>query len=303
MKHRGFTLIELLVVIAIIAILAAILFPVFAQAKASAKKAASMSNMKQCALGVMMYIGDFDDTYDAGAGNCWFYPWDGGWAWDTQPYMKSLAVMRDPSDPQSKRDHYSWELPPGNPGVSISIVSNGYTWQNSPGDWSTSVGGVMGLDQSKGQTTRCGGPTSGWMNRGRTNAGAVNKPSETIMLALRAGSLNIWGMDDMLTGVTWWDYGCGGPGLIPNGTAPDSPYVAGDAAGASYNVNDKTQKWGAIYTPYANTSPFAFCDGHVKAMNPAATNPNPKATYINGPWPGFFADGHDPQNMWDAYRQ
>jgi prepilin-type N-terminal cleavage/methylation domain-containing protein len=60
---KAFTLIELLVVIAIIAILAAILFPVFAQAKAAAKKAASISNQKQISLGVVMYGGDNDDTY------------------------------------------------------------------------------------------------------------------------------------------------------------------------------------------------------------------------------------------------
>lgn len=65
MKRSGFTLIELLVVIAIIAILAAILFPVFAQAKAAAKKAASLSNAKQIGLGAMMYAGDQEDALPA----------------------------------------------------------------------------------------------------------------------------------------------------------------------------------------------------------------------------------------------
>lgn len=59
---RAFTLIELLVVIAIIAILAAILFPVFAQAKAAAKKAAGISNQKQLGTAVQIYMGDFDDV-------------------------------------------------------------------------------------------------------------------------------------------------------------------------------------------------------------------------------------------------
>src|ERR1700689_3963046 len=60
---RAFTLIELLVVIAIIAILAAILFPVFAQAKLSAKKTADLSNEKQIALGGLMYANDSDDYF------------------------------------------------------------------------------------------------------------------------------------------------------------------------------------------------------------------------------------------------
>ncbi len=61
--NRAFTLIELLVVIAIIAILAAILFPVFAQAKVAAKKAVAISNQKQISLALLLYTGDYDDTY------------------------------------------------------------------------------------------------------------------------------------------------------------------------------------------------------------------------------------------------
>lgn len=61
--RKAFTLIELLVVIAIIAILAAILFPVFAQAKAAAKKSAALSNAKQIGLGIIMYTADYDDIY------------------------------------------------------------------------------------------------------------------------------------------------------------------------------------------------------------------------------------------------
>jgi prepilin-type N-terminal cleavage/methylation domain-containing protein len=63
MKKKAFTLIELLVVIAIIAILAAILFPVFAQAKVAAKKAVAISNQKQIGLAMLMYMSDYDDVY------------------------------------------------------------------------------------------------------------------------------------------------------------------------------------------------------------------------------------------------
>jgi len=63
MKKQGFTLIELLVVIAIIAILAAILFPVFAQAREKARAISCLSNMKQIGLGIMQYVQDYDETY------------------------------------------------------------------------------------------------------------------------------------------------------------------------------------------------------------------------------------------------
>src|SRR6476659_7957797 len=61
-QRRGFTLIELLVVIAIIAILAAILFPVFAQARAKARQATCLSNLKQISLGLSMYAQDYDEA-------------------------------------------------------------------------------------------------------------------------------------------------------------------------------------------------------------------------------------------------
>ena len=107
MRSRAFTLIELLVVIAIIAILAAILFPVFAQAKTAAKKSANLSNHKQDIVSCIMYASDYDDVSVPTQAS------PNGWA-DTgnyqlcknrgqliQPYMKNYQILRDPLDPNA----------------------------------------------------------------------------------------------------------------------------------------------------------------------------------------------------------
>jgi prepilin-type N-terminal cleavage/methylation domain-containing protein/prepilin-type processing-associated H-X9-DG protein len=82
-KQCGFTLIELLVVIAIIAILAAILFPVFAQAREKARQTSCVSNMKQLGTAMMMYVQDYDDTYP----QVWYEVNNGHWANVILPYL------------------------------------------------------------------------------------------------------------------------------------------------------------------------------------------------------------------------
>lgn len=89
-NQNGFTLIELLVVIAIIAILAAILFPVFAQARAKARAISCLSNVKQIGLGFAMYVQDYDEQTPSGRG--------GGWEWWTElmPYFKNIDFLYCP---------------------------------------------------------------------------------------------------------------------------------------------------------------------------------------------------------------
>jgi len=104
-RRLGFTLIELLVVIAIIAILAAILFPVFARAREKARQTSCISNMKQLALGFMMYKQDYDECHPNATASAGFYGWYAvpyptyGWHWPaaTQPYIKNNQLLRCPS--------------------------------------------------------------------------------------------------------------------------------------------------------------------------------------------------------------
>ncbi len=93
-RQSAFTLIELLVVIAIIAILAAILFPVFARARENARRTSCLSNMKQLGLGMMQYVQDYDDVYPAHFGGP-----NGTQRWPQMinPYVKSNQIYNCPS--------------------------------------------------------------------------------------------------------------------------------------------------------------------------------------------------------------
>lgn len=133
-QRRGFTLIELLVVIAIIAILASILFPVFARARENARRASCMSNLTQIGLGVMMYVQDYDEHYPlnwqtkASLGG----PWTSlpsstdftasttiFWPLFIQPYTKSDQVYYCPSSTYSSSGVY------GNYGINRLILVDG----------------------------------------------------------------------------------------------------------------------------------------------------------------------------------
>ena len=131
--RRAFTLIELLVVIAIIAILASILFPVFARAREQARKAACQSNLKQIGLGVMMYVQDYDEKYPFA--NMGYTP--GGRIHEVLvPYIKSTQVWICPTAGEIKRLNgsrvfsggYGWNIC----GLTSAVpTGNGFGWSPS----------------------------------------------------------------------------------------------------------------------------------------------------------------------------
>lgn len=294
---RAFTLIELLVVIAIIAILAAILFPVFAQAKLAAKKTQSLSNLKQTGLAIQMYLNDADDRY-----LCAFNGDTGGWAeYDTQgndlhtmwtmnvqPYIKSIALNYSPGDGQAGQidSTIPWA------GTHVSYSTNGWLtgWNN--GFLLHGPMGILGWH--------------GWLNggdgaNGSLNASQVTQPADTVLLAERdsddvskyqnahggaccggnGGTYSAFGPFTVFTDQQEW-----APTSIPDGSPTIPPYDNSRAHSGGVGFNESAD--GAVSTKFSGQGIFVFSDGHAKAMKPVATNPD----QINTP----------NLNKWDALR-
>ncbi|MBW3635934.1 MAG: DUF1559 domain-containing protein [Armatimonadetes bacterium] len=110
-KANGFTLIELLVVIAIIAILAAILFPVFGRARENARRSSCSSNMKQIGLGYLQYAQDYDEKVMISRFDAVLPPTYHFWPVVFQPYMKSTQILVCPSNSKNNVSYgYNWWL-------------------------------------------------------------------------------------------------------------------------------------------------------------------------------------------------
>jgi len=185
-SRRAFTLIELLVVIAIIAILAAILFPVFAQAKFAAKKTTSLSGLKQVALGLEMYSGDFDDTavyeygYAENASDSNPYHYTNTWVGRTFPYVKSKGIYFDKTLPEIN-DFNKLYQDPYYPDPSYT-----YTWA-----WITSFSlNIEGYSRSVGGTD-CTGAKSG--SAGSRILTAIEDPAARLAVTpTRYGTIANW---------------------------------------------------------------------------------------------------------------
>jgi prepilin-type N-terminal cleavage/methylation domain-containing protein len=290
MTRKAFTLIELLVVIAIIAILAAILFPVFAQAKLAAKKTQALSNVKQLGLAIQMYIGDSDDRYLP----AFAPPATGDWGtdafgysplWDlkVQPYVKSINLFTSPADGKGGKVNVGMEWA----GTNISFATNGWLtgWQNG-----FVLHGPMGIAGWQGWLMGDDGAN------GSLNASQITQPADSILLAEHhsddvaaaapccgaVANHSAYGPWGVLNDQSVW-----GPAAIPNGAPVKTPGSNGNASQAGgKKFNDGPN--GAVSTKYSNQAVFVFSDGHAKAMVPYATNPNQTTS---------------PQlNKWDALR-
>lgn len=151
MKKKGFTLIELLVVIAIIAILAAILFPVFAKAREKARQASCLSNQKQIGLALMQYVQDYDEMYPASwltspAYDIYYF----SYVDSLMPYMKSEGIWTCPSLPR--------------PGFTKSTYLNGNPqgWHSIPHHYESNYSMIK------------------WGNTGTVSLAQVKAPASTI---------------------------------------------------------------------------------------------------------------------------
>jgi prepilin-type N-terminal cleavage/methylation domain-containing protein/prepilin-type processing-associated H-X9-DG protein len=170
-RARGFTLIELLVVIAIIAILAAILFPVFAQAREKARAITCISNMKQVMLGELMYSQDYDEVHSF----CWGWGGDSG-PFDEQldPYIKNKAMWKCPDDTWNRGQDGTNSAIPATP-VTYSENFCAPAWGECPDAWTWNAGS-----------------TSYAMSPTQSADATIPAPATTIFLAERPNNYHQW---------------------------------------------------------------------------------------------------------------
>jgi prepilin-type N-terminal cleavage/methylation domain-containing protein/prepilin-type processing-associated H-X9-DG protein len=252
-NKNAFTLIELLVVIAIIAILAAILFPVFAQAREKARAISCLSNTKQVNLGWQMYMQDYDETWiyrpgweDAMSGYCdWKYicgddvPYE-NWVDIVQPYMKNYQIVACPSVPQTSDTGTAGSKGAPNLGLGLNMYPNDQDDGN-------------GYGLSSGMTHACGDSgTFHGVCQGYAQA-AVTNPAQTVMIG-DAGRM--YRTDDFAH--QYWEECIG----IQHCQSV-SPWMA------PREVDESGSEWGPE-DRHTGTANIGFMDGHSKAMRPSA---------------------------------
>jgi prepilin-type N-terminal cleavage/methylation domain-containing protein/prepilin-type processing-associated H-X9-DG protein len=284
MKQRatGFTLIELLVVIAIIAILAAILFPVFEKAREKALQTACLSNNKQLGLAMIQYVQDYDECYPlaemgsgCNAGSCdWFgFDRNGGanpcytWSDAIYPYVKSEAVFSCPApgpqeSPNSMLYNYIFRAGANANAFGSYLVNTSFDmhYEHSyPSGGNASQGPISVIDDDDG----CGG---GINPMAPLAMGKVAAPASLVLLGDGSFRANTSIINFGLS-TRWADqFDGGGSGCNDNAASPCA-FVTSNWAGQQSVMSNNIQ--GIImqgrHTGMINVS---FCDGHSKSMNP-----------------------------------
>lgn len=244
-QKRAFTLIELLVVIAIIAILAAILFPVFAQARESARAISCLSNMRQLGLALKMYAQDYDEIF------CNIYEGWGlesigepasqeGWLWKNAiaPYTKNKGLFVCPSNPVAPSDGPG-TLPPSD---SNNWNGNGMGYAMEP-DKIMSQSYAMNAGSTTWFPANDTNPGDNWVNKRPLKEAAINRPANLIAIGETT-----WRQADF--GPDWFlESGgqCGGKALYAHHA------LNGPANYVYYDGHAKAKRVGSVMFPLTAT--------------------------------------------------
>jgi len=287
--RKGFTLIELLVVIAIIAILAAILFPVFAQAREKARQISCASNEKQLGLAFIQYQTDFDDYYPGTLLNPAPTGWNGGSGWSAQiyTYAKSTGVYKCPDDPGSLMSVTTNNITTNYVPVSYGFNTN---LAGTAANTVTSSAVTVELFEVTGVVADPTNETAGTQSYDAVGDGvdplfteALNPVADNEITGVASGVANIPAVGG--TQINSIAQYATGP-LGSNGWCPSGQAWTNQSKIASIKV-------GGTETPIVNNPQHAnsganylLCDGHVKFLRGSQVSPGLSNTLAsNGPQP------------------